>query len=96
VKFTPKGGKITIDARENEGKLIVEVRDTGVGLTQDELEKVFEPYYHKEKKSNNFSGLGLGLSLCKKFIELHGGEIWAASTPGKGSSFSFSLPVLHK
>ena len=96
VKFTPKGGKITISARENEGKLIVEVRDTGVGLTEDELEKVFEPYYHKEQKNNNFSGLGLGLSLCKKFVELHGGEIWAASTPGKGSSFSFSLPVIHR
>ena len=96
VKFTPKGGKITISARENEGKLIVEVKDTGVGLTEDELEKVFEPYYHKEQKNNNFSGLGLGLSLCKKFVELHGGEIWAASTPGKGSSFSFSLPVIHR
>jgi two-component system, OmpR family, clock-associated histidine kinase SasA len=96
VKYTQKGGEITIAAREINGKLIVEVRDNGAGMTGDELKKIFEPYYQKESNKQQLSGLGLGLSLCKKFMELHHGEIWAESTPGKGSVFSFSLPVIPR
>jgi PAS domain S-box-containing protein len=96
VKYTQNGGQITISARESEGQLVVEVRDNGAGLSGEEMDKLFEPYYHKDKVGQQLSGLGLGLSLCKKFIDLHGGKIWAESTPGKGSVFSFSLPVIPR
>lgn len=96
LKFTPKGGRIIIGARESEGNLIIEVKDDGRGLAKEDLERIFNPYYRKESDRNQLSGLGLGLSLCKKFIDLHGGRIWAESEPGEGSTFSFSLPIISQ
>ncbi len=93
VKFTPKGGKITLRAREREGFLVVEVQDTGRGMSRGEQTRVFEPYHRRERDTSRFSGLGLGLALCKTLVELHGGQIWAKSRVGKGSTFAFSLPL---
>lgn len=92
-KFTPKGGKITLTAREEDNYLIVEVQDTGPGLTEEEQQRLFQPYHRLESDRERFSGLGLGLALCKTLVQLHGGQIWVKSQKGKGSTFSFSVPL---
>ncbi|MFQ5759189.1 MAG: ATP-binding protein [Candidatus Bathyarchaeia archaeon] len=92
-KFTPAGGKITLKAREEGANLIVEVQDTGYGISEQEQQLLFEPYRPLESDRERLSGLGLGLSLAKKLVELHGGQIWVKSQKGKGSTFSFSMPL---
>lgn len=95
-KFTPDGGKILLYAMEDNGSVIVEVRDSGPGLSRDEMTWIFQNYHRKVRDREHLSGLGIGLSLCKTFIDMHGGQIWVNSEPGKGSVFSFSLPVIEK
>jgi len=94
VKFTPRGGKITLRARERESFLIVGVQDTGHGMSGEEQKRLFEPYHQRVSDRSRFSGLGLGLALCKTLVELHGGQIWVRSQVGKGSTFAFSLPLV--
>ena len=92
-KFTPEGGAITLKSWQDGANLIVEVRDTGRGISAAEQELIFEPYHRTERDKERLSGLGLGLSLSKTFVELHGGRIWVTSKPGEGSTFGFSLPI---
>lgn len=92
-KFTPEGGKITLKAREKDGALVVEVQDTGQGISEEEQQRLFQPYHRQINDRERLSGLGLGLALCKYLVELHGGKIWVASQVGKGSTFSFSVPL---
>jgi PAS domain S-box-containing protein len=93
IKFAPKGGKIILKAREAEDSAIVEVQDTGRGLSREEQKRVFEPYHRRVSDRSRFSGLGIGLALCKTLVELQGGQIWVRSRAGKGSTFAFSLPL---
>lgn len=93
TKFTPEGGIITLRASEKNGNLVVEVQDTGRGIPDEDQKELFQPYHRQSTDQENLSGLGLGLSLCKFLVELHGGKIWAESQTGKGSTFSFSIPV---
>ncbi len=93
VKFTPEGGRIGISARQVDGSVEISVSDTGIGISPGDQAKIFEEfrqvggdYAHKRE------GTGLGLTLAKKFVELHGGKIWVESEVGKGSTFSFTLP----
>jgi signal transduction histidine kinase len=93
VKFTPEGGRIGIQARQADGSVEISVTDTGVGIAPEDQARIFEEfrqvggdYAHKKE------GTGLGLTLAKKFVELHGGRIWVESEVGKGSTFSFTLP----
>jgi PAS domain S-box-containing protein len=92
-KFTPKGGCVTLRAAEEKTTLVIEVQDTGRGISHDEQSRLFNPYHRIESDREHFSGLGLGLALCKTVVELHGGQIWVKSQLGKGSTFSFSLPL---
>ena len=92
-KFTPSGGSIMVKASKEKDHLVVVVQDTGRGISKEEQERLFEPYQQLEAERTRLSGLGLGLSLAKKLVELHGGEIWVQSEKGKGSTFSFSLPL---
>ena len=75
-------------------KKIIRVKDEGIGMTEDELKKVFEPFFRSEKVENIFEGLGLGLSLSLRIVRLHKGEINIDSEPGKGSVFTISLPSI--
>ena len=93
TKFTPEGGNITLKAKEEEAFLIMEVQDTGRGITKEEQERLFQPYHRLESDRERLSGLGLGLVLSKTIVELHGGQMWLESKPGKGSTFSFSIPL---
>jgi len=70
------------------------VTDTGIGISQDQIENVFSEFRQVDATiSREYGGTGLGLSITKKFVELHGGRIWVESTLGKGSTFSFQVPV---
>ncbi len=95
LAFTPPGGKITISLREGEDGVVAEVADTGVGIPQGELAKVFEEYYRG--RDVTFPGVGLGLSIAKKIVEAHKGKIWAESPaslgePTRGCKVVFTLP----
>ena len=92
IKFTPGGGRITISARVESGRMLVSVADTGIGIAPEDLPRVFERFY-KADKSRSGGGTGLGLAIAKHIVQLHGGEIWAESQLGKGSTFTFSLPL---
>ncbi|MFC1899868.1 CHASE4 domain-containing protein [Chloroflexota bacterium] len=92
-KFTPAGGKITLQAKESNGNLIVEVEDNGPGIDKEERTRIFEAYYRRVEDRERLSGLGLGLALSKNLVELHGGKIWVKSSKGKGSVFGFSIPI---
>jgi len=92
-KFTPQGGTVTIRAKEEESDLLVEIQDTGHGIDKDNQQKIFEAYYRVESSTRRPEGLGLGLALCKTIVEAHGGQIWVESEVGKGSTFSFSIPL---
>ena len=94
VKFTPEGGQIKVEARLGDSAVIVSVIDTGIGIAKEDQEAIFEEfrqvgsnYAHKRE------GTGLGLTLTRKFVEVHGGKIWVESEVGKGSKFTFTLPI---
>jgi signal transduction histidine kinase len=71
------------------------VQDTGKGIDETDLDRLFQPYNRIEADRQNFSGLGLGLALCKQLVELHGGKIWVESQKGKGTTFGFTLPLIR-
>jgi signal transduction histidine kinase len=96
TKFTPKGGHITLKARQRDAALVVEVEDNGIGIARDQQAKLFKPYSRLSADRQSHPGLGLGLALAKQVVELHGGKIGVDSTPGKGSTFFFSLPLANR
>jgi GAF domain-containing protein len=93
IKFTPEGGRIEIHAVPGDGSVEVSVRDTGVGIAPEDQEAVFEEFRQVGASAAKQEGTGLGLALCRKFVELHGGTIWVTSAVGAGSTFTFRLPV---
>jgi PAS domain S-box-containing protein len=93
LKFTPKQGQIKISAGVRNSDLEISVQDTGIGMTLKEQRKIFSPYERSEHDRNRLSGLGLGLALAKTFVEQHGGKIWIQSQKGRGSTFTFSIPL---
>ena len=93
VKFTPEGGRIGIKARQADGSVEISVSDTGIGIAPEDQPKIFEEFRQVGSDySHKVEGTGLGLTLAKKFVELHGGKIWVDSEVGKGSTFTFTLP----
>lgn len=97
VKFSKPGGKIKISVEENENRLTVKVTDMGVGISKERQEKLFRMDENNSTPGTmNEKGTGLGLILCKEFVEKHGGQIWVESELGKGSAFCFILPNLDK
>jgi signal transduction histidine kinase len=95
IKFTPNGGSVTVSCTIQNGKANLNVSDTGIGLDQDELSRLFKIDGNlKNPGTNNETGTGLGLILCQEFMSIHKSKITAQSTPGKGSVFSFSLDVI--
>ncbi len=92
IKFTHEKGQIYLVAENQDGNVLISVNDNGVGMTKEDLEKLFDTKSHYSKMGTaNEAGTGIGLLLCKEFIELEGGKIWAESKKGKGSSFKFIL-----
>jgi two-component system phosphate regulon sensor histidine kinase PhoR len=96
VKYTPAGGKVWIRAQARGGQVETEVSDTGIGIPAEALPRLFERFYRVDKaRSRELGGTGLGLAIVKHLLDRHGGSIRVHSTPGKGSTFTFSLPVAN-
>jgi signal transduction histidine kinase len=93
LKFTPEGGRIDVSAHLHDGAAEIAVTDTGVGIDPEDQEAIFEEFRQVGTADKKVEGTGLGLALSQKFIELHGGRIWVKSEVGKGSTFTFSLPM---
>jgi signal transduction histidine kinase len=91
LKFTPRGGTVTLEAVVEEDEVRCLVRDTGAGMTEEEVDRLFDPFWQAEKTAR--LGFGLGLKIAKAIVEAHGGELAVASAPGAGSTFSFTLPL---
>jgi two-component system, NtrC family, sensor kinase len=93
IKFTPEGGRIEVTAVPKDGFVELSVSDTGVGISPEDQEAVFEEFRQVGTADKKAEGTGLGLTLCRKFIELHGGRIWVKSQVGEGSTFTFTIAV---
>jgi signal transduction histidine kinase len=93
IKFTNINGEISINALEKQQLVEVAVKDDGIGVSSEAQKNLFRiDVFHSTPGTNDERGTGLGLLLCKEFVELHGGSIWIDSEPGKGSRFAFTLP----
>lgn len=90
IKFT-RSGQITVTAEEEEDSVLLAISDTGIGIVKEDQSRIFEPF----EQAENHVGTGLGLAVTKQLVRLHGGQIQLTSTPGSGSTFSFSLPKSH-
>jgi len=96
VKFTPDGGRIAVDARCVDGAAQIAVADTGIGIAPEDQATVFEEFRQVGADyTRKQEGTGLGLALTRRFVELHGGRIWLESVPGRGSTFTFTIPLAH-
>ena len=94
LKYTNAGGSVTVRAREDRGLLVVEVEDTGVGIAPEHLQTIFDKFVQLKRATDATPGsVGLGLAIAKEIVELYGGRIRVSSAPGKGSTFSFELPL---
>jgi len=97
VKYSPDGGTITIDAKQDKDFVTVSVKDTGMGITEEQLSRIFDEFYKADDARHDFDSSGLGLSICKRIVEKHGGKIWAESSGGeKGTTFYFTIPTGSK
>lgn len=95
VKFTPDRGKVSVSAIKTDGAVHVVVRDTGIGIAVEDQQQIFEAFQQVGKGTvGKTEGTGLGLALTKKFVELHGGQMWVESCVGQGSAFTFTLPIV--
>ena len=93
VKFTPAPGTITLSVKDSPQQLTVSVEDTGIGMKPEDLPKLFREFEQIDGSyTRRYQGTGLGLALCRRFVEMHGGRIWAESQFGKGSIFTFTIP----
>jgi two-component system sensor histidine kinase BaeS len=93
IKFTPAGGEVLVKVRSEDELLAMEVADTGLGISEDEREKIFQPFYRGLHGRRIVEGMGLGLSIAKDIITAHGGELQLETTPGRGSRFILRIPL---
>ena len=93
VKFSPPTGTIDISAARQAETIVVIVRDDGPGVAPEYHDRIFERFFRVEREGSSVAGAGLGLAICKRFVELHGGRIELESRPGQGAAFRFTLPL---
>jgi two-component system phosphate regulon sensor histidine kinase PhoR len=94
LQYTPAGGKIDVSVASSDGRVVITVSDTGIGIPQVEQERIFERFYRVDAaRSREAGGTGLGLSIARHIMEAHGGRLWVESAVGEGSRFHFSIPV---
>lgn len=97
MKYSPDGGTINVNAKKEDNFVTISMSDTGMGMTMDQIENIFNEFYKADDSRHDFDSSGLGLSICKRIIEKHKGKIWADSNgPGKGSTLYFTLPLIIK
>jgi signal transduction histidine kinase len=91
IKYTPSGGSVSVAAYESQGQVVVAVQDTGLGISKQDLPRIFERFFRCDQ-SRSQAGIGLGLSLARAIARAHGGDITVVSTPNQGSTFTVTLP----
>jgi two-component system sensor histidine kinase VicK len=97
VKFTPEGGRIEVHVIPRTGRMEIAVIDTGIGIPEDEVHRIFDRFYQVEGHlTRHHGGLGLGLAIAKEVVEQLGGRIWAESVERRGSRVAFTVPALLK
>jgi PAS domain S-box-containing protein len=96
VKYSPEGGQVSLRVSRLGDKALIEVTDQGIGIEPEALPHIFERFYKPASQQSVYSGLGVGLYICKEIVERHGGRIWAESEPGKGSTFYLELPLAEE
>ncbi len=97
VKYSKEEAKITVNAEEEKNKIKFSIKDTGCGMSKEQIEKIFDEFYKADESRHDFNSSGLGLSICKRIVEKHGGKIWAESKGlEKGSTFYFTLDIGQK
>jgi CheY-like chemotaxis protein len=95
IKYTPSGGQVSLDAQPVDGFLHIHIHDDGMGISEQDQEKLFSRFFRaKSALLSGAGGAGLGLHISRSLVDLHGGEIWVNSQPDRGSTFSFSLPLV--
>ena len=95
-KYTPIGGNVTINTRQKGNRIRVDVKDTGIGLSEEDQKKLFTKFFRsQDSEAQNISGAGLGLWISKSLVEMHGGNISFTSVLDKGSTFTILLPLEH-
>ena len=93
VKYSREGGRVLVSATRRDGKVVVSVADTGVGIPAADLPRIFDPFYRGQAGESHIAGAGIGLALTRRIVEAHGGSIVATSDPGRGSQFVIELPA---
>jgi two-component system sensor histidine kinase VicK len=94
IKYSQDGGRISVSVEEDHSMILVSVADQGIGIPQDEIGLIFDRFYRvQNSRSYETGGSGLGLAICRGIVEAHGGQIWVESDTGKGSVFTFSIPI---
>ncbi|WP_406660068.1 PAS domain S-box protein [Methanolobus sp. ZRKC3] len=94
MKFTQEGGFVNIDVTRKKNDLQISVTDNGIGISRADMDRIFEPFVQADGSSRRkYGGSGLGLILVKEYVMMHGGEVWVESEPGKGSTFTFTIPI---
>ena len=93
IKYSPEGGEIAVSSVRRDTQIDISIRDHGIGIAPDFIQRLFSRYERYEKNSNKIVGTGLGLAISRQIIEMHGGKIWVDSEPGAGSEFHFTLPL---
>ncbi|WP_100011672.1 cell wall metabolism sensor histidine kinase WalK [Lentibacillus sediminis] len=97
IKYSPEGGEINLKVEAKRHYLLVSVRDEGMGISYDKVEKIFERFYRADKaRTRKLGGTGLGLAISKELVEAHHGKIWATSKEGKGTTILFTLPLIEQ
>jgi signal transduction histidine kinase len=94
IKYSEPETKIEVFVRLNNDEVLIGIRDHGIGIPSEKLGKLFEPFQRLEQQNGKTVGTGLGLVVCSRLVEAHGGRLWVESQPGKGSTFQFTLPML--
>lgn len=96
LRYTPENGRVSVKVGADDGGVIASVTDNGIGISSQDLPKLFDRFYRADRsRTRATGGTGLGLAIVKQLVEAHGGRVWATSELGKGSSFFFRLPVVH-
>jgi len=93
AKYSEPGTEIVLEAEQQDGRIVFTVADQGIGISPEHQKRIFEKFYREDRVARRVPGIGLGLAICKRIVEAHGGHIWVESAPGSGARFFFDLPL---
>ena len=93
IKYSPSGGTISVKGEKTDGEYLVTVEDQGIGMTPEQVEKIFDKFFRADASNTAIEGTGLGMSIVKHIVEMHGGRVWVKSEKGKGSVVKFTIPL---